>query len=78
MRVLFIISIAYGISSINVLLLAFGIVQTIPSAAYNVPVMLAYCLISFAYGLVLSVYHLYTFLARRKRNEDKIQDAMRH
>jgi hypothetical protein len=74
-RVLFIVSIAYAISSINVLLMVFGIVKTVPSIIFNTRAMLIYCVISFAYGLILSLYHLYTFLARRKRNTDKIENA---
>lgn len=77
MRVLFIVSIAYAISSVNILLLAVGIVHTVQGARYNVKVMLAYCFVSFGYGLILSAYHLYTFLARRKRTADKMADSRR-
>jgi membrane protein implicated in regulation of membrane protease activity len=69
-KVLFILSILYAVSSINVLLLALGIVQWVPGMAFNLTVMITYCLVSFTYGLIVSAYHLYTFLNRRKRKDD--------
>jgi hypothetical protein len=72
-KVLFILSIAYAISSINILLLAFGLVGSFPSLAFNPRVLIAYSILSFFYGLILSVYHLFTFLVRRKRKGDKAE-----
>ena len=69
-KVLFVLSIVYAASSINLLLLALGVVEWFPGMAFNLTVMISYCIISFGYGLVLSIYHLYTFLHRRKRKDD--------
>jgi hypothetical protein len=69
-QVLFILSIAYAISSVNTLLLALGVVRWIPGTAFHPRVIIAYCIISFVYGALLSAYHLFTFLVRRKRKDD--------
>jgi hypothetical protein len=74
-KVLFILSIAYAISSINILLLAFGLVGSFPGVAFNPRVIIAYSILSFLYGLILSVYHLFTFLIRRKRKDDKAEHS---
>ena len=76
-KVLFILSIAYAVSSINTLLLAFGVVRWIPGMMYNPSVIMVYCVISFVYGLILSVYHLSTFLIRRKRKSDYLESDER-
>ena len=72
-KVLFILSIAYAISSINILLLAFGLVGSFPGVSFNPRVIIVYSILSFLYGLILSIYHLFTFLVRRKRKEDKAE-----
>ena len=69
-KVLFILSIAYALSSIITLLLSFGIVRSIPGMIYNTSVMMGYTIISFAYGMILSLYHLAMFIVRRKRKSD--------
>jgi hypothetical protein len=71
-QVLFILSMMYCVSSINVLLLALGIVRWIPQAYLNPKVLIGFSLISFAFALVLSIYHFSTFLNRRKRKYDRM------
>jgi uncharacterized membrane protein YbhN (UPF0104 family) len=70
-QVLFIIAMMYCVSSINVLLLALGVVRWIPQAYLNPNVLIGFSLISFAFALVLSAYHFSTFINRRKRREDR-------
>ncbi|MDR2178166.1 MAG: hypothetical protein LBP20_09040 [Treponema sp.] len=70
-QVLFILAMLYCVSSINVLLLALGIVRWIPSAYLNPQVLIWFSIISFSFALLLSIYHFSTFLIRRKRKEDR-------
>jgi membrane protein implicated in regulation of membrane protease activity len=70
-QVLFIIAMMYCVSSINVLLLALGVIRWIPQAYLNPNVLIGFSLISFAFALVLSAYHFSTFINRRKRKEDR-------
>jgi hypothetical protein len=71
-RILFILAMMYCVSSINVLLLALGVVRWIPQAYLNPRVLIVFSLISFAFALLLSAYHFNTFLNRRKRKCDRI------
>jgi hypothetical protein len=71
-QLLFIIAMMYCISSINVLLLAVGVVNWIPEAYLNPQVLIIFSLISFGFAFLLSVYHFSTFLNRRKRKADRI------
>ncbi|MDR2053254.1 MAG: hypothetical protein LBP80_07555 [Treponema sp.] len=73
-QVLFILAMMYCVSSINVLLLALGIVRWIPQTYLNTEVLIIFSLISFAFALVLSAYHFNTFINRRKRRCDRIDD----
>jgi hypothetical protein len=70
-QVLFILAILYCVSSINILLLALGVVRYIPQAYLNPKVLIIFSLVSFGFALLLSIYHLSTFLNRRKRKEDR-------
>jgi membrane protein implicated in regulation of membrane protease activity len=71
-QLLFLLAILYCVSSINVLFLALGVVRWIPQAYLNPTVLIAFSLISFAFALVLSVYHFSTFINRRKRKDDRV------
>jgi membrane protein implicated in regulation of membrane protease activity len=71
-QVLFILAMMYCVSSINVLLLALGIIRWIPQAYLNPKVLIIFSLVSFAFALVLSAYHFSTFINRRKRKYDRI------
>jgi membrane protein implicated in regulation of membrane protease activity len=73
-QVLFILAMMYCVSSINVLLLALGVIRWIPQAYLNPKVLIAFSLISFAFALVLSAYHFSTFINRRKRRDDRMRD----
>jgi membrane protein implicated in regulation of membrane protease activity len=70
-QVLFLLAMMYCISSINILLLALGILRYIPQAYLNPKVLVVFSLISFAFAFLLSVYHFSTFLNRRKRKGDR-------
>jgi membrane protein implicated in regulation of membrane protease activity len=71
-QLLFLLAMLYCVSSINVLILALGVVRWIPEAYLNPTVLIAFSLISFSFALVLSIYHFSTFLNRRKRKNDNI------
>jgi hypothetical protein len=71
-QLLFILAMMYCISSINVLLLALGMVNWIPEAYLNPQVLVIFSIISFAFAFLLSAYHFSTFLNRRKRKADRI------
>jgi membrane protein implicated in regulation of membrane protease activity len=71
-QILFILAMMYCVSSINVLLLALGVVRWIPQAYLNPTVLITFSLVSFAFALVLSIYHFSTFLNRRKRKNDRV------
>ncbi|MDR0731621.1 MAG: hypothetical protein LBF63_08130 [Treponema sp.] len=67
-QVLFILVMMYCISSINVLLLALGAARWIPQAHLNPRVLVWFSIISFGLALLLSVYHLITFIIRQQRD----------
>jgi membrane protein implicated in regulation of membrane protease activity len=69
-QVLLILAMMYCVSSINVLLLALGVVRWLPAAYLNPYVLIWFSIISFAFALVLCVYHFSTFIIRRKRKCD--------
>jgi hypothetical protein len=71
-QLLCILSMMYCISSINVLLLALGVVRWIPDAYLNPRVLIVFSLISFGFAFLLSTYHFSTFINRRKRKADRI------
>jgi ABC-type multidrug transport system permease subunit len=74
-KLIFLLIILYCISSINVLLLAFGLTKWIPDFHLNARVLIAFSVTSFALTLFVSAYHLSTFLRRRKRASDHVIDA---
>jgi membrane protein implicated in regulation of membrane protease activity len=71
-QLLFILAMMYCVSSINVLLLALGVVRWIPTAYLNPQVLIVFSLVSFGFSLVLSAYHFSTFINRRKRRDDRL------
>jgi membrane protein implicated in regulation of membrane protease activity len=76
-RIIFMLIILYCFSSINVLLLALGLTRYIPHFYLNPQIMTIFSVVSFAFVILVSAYHLYTFVARRKRTGDKIADAQK-
>jgi membrane protein implicated in regulation of membrane protease activity len=74
-QVIFIVIIMYCVSSINVLLLALGIMPYIPGVYLNPYVLIAFAIISFLITLLISIYHLSTMIRRRKRKCDQLADA---
>jgi hypothetical protein len=73
-QVIFILIILYCVSSVNVLLLALGILPYIPGAYLNPYVLIAFSIISFALTLLISAFHLSTMIRRKKRRCDRIPD----
>jgi hypothetical protein len=71
-QLLLILAMLYCVSSINVLLLALGVVNWIPEAYLNPRVLIGFCLISFGFAFLLSAYHFSTFIRRRKRKADHV------
>jgi hypothetical protein len=69
-QILFILVMMYCVSSINVLLLALGVVRWIPQAYLNPRVLIWFSIISFGFAVLLSAYHLCTFFFRNKRRSD--------
>jgi membrane protein implicated in regulation of membrane protease activity len=67
---LLILAMMYCVSSINVLLIALGVVRWIPQAYLNPQVLIWFSIISFGFALLLSAYHFSTFIIRRKRKCD--------
>jgi hypothetical protein len=68
---LFIVSMMYCISSINILFLTLGVLRYIPQAYLNPKVLIVFSLISFGFAFLLSAYHFSTFINFRKRKEDR-------
>lgn len=73
-QVIFILIILYCVSSVNVLLLALGLMPYIPGAYLNPHVLIAFSIISFALTLFISAFHLSTMIRRKKRRCDRIPD----
>ena len=75
-HVIFNLIILYCVSNINLLFWAYGFTLEgsslrIQNAYLNVSVLRYIALISFAFAIVLSIYHLSTIFRRKKRNQDK-------
>ena len=74
-QLIFIMIILYAISSINVLLLAVGILPHIPGIYLNPYVLIGFALVSFVFTVLISAYHLSTMIRRRKRKYDHMADG---
>lgn len=75
-QMIFILILLYAVSSINVLLLALGILPHIPGMYLNPYIMVAFSLISFALTAFISAYHLSTMIRRRKRKTDQEEPVL--
>jgi hypothetical protein len=69
-RLLFILVILYCVSSSVVLLGAVGLVEMIPNLHLNPGALVIFTVISYVFAILVSAYHLSTFLRRRKRSVD--------
>ena len=76
-QIIFILIILYSVSSINVLILAMGILPYLQGAILNAPVLVYFAEISFAIASIISIYHLSTIFRRRKRRDDRAEDQKR-
>ena len=65
-HVLFILIILYSVSSINVLILAIGILPLIRGAFLNTPVLVYFAEISCAIAAFLCVYHISSIFSQKK------------
>lgn len=74
-QTIFIVIIAYTVSSIVILCLAVGLFPYLPYARLNPAVCAIYAIISFGLTALISVYHLRTMFRRRKRKSDTMVDA---
>ena len=70
-QIIFILIILYCVSSINVLLLAFGLLPYIPGIYLKSGMLIVFSLFSLAMTLFVSAYHLSTMIRRRKRKTDR-------
>ncbi|MDR2516141.1 MAG: hypothetical protein LBC88_02025 [Spirochaetaceae bacterium] len=70
-QLVFILIILYGVSSVNVLVLALGIIPLIPGMFLSQPMMIGFSLISFALAVFVSAYHLSNMLQQKKRRTDE-------
>lgn len=73
-QVIFIVIIMYCVSSMNVLILALGIMPYIPGVYLNPYVLIVFAIISFVITLLVSIYHLSTMIRKRKRKCDRPAD----
>jgi Na+/phosphate symporter len=71
-QVIFILIIVYAVSSINVLLLALGVIPYLPSAYLNPYMILSFAVTSFVLTTAMAVFHLSTMLRRNKRITDRM------
>ncbi|MDR1910158.1 MAG: hypothetical protein LBQ35_09630 [Spirochaetaceae bacterium] len=67
--------IIYAVSSASVLLIAQGMIRSIPDAYLKTEILVWYSIASFVLTALVSTYHLYTFIRRRKRRNDWSEDA---
>ena len=74
-HIIFILIILYSVSSINVLILAIGILPFLQGALLNTSVLTYFSDISFALAAFLSIYHLSTIFRGKKRRNDKAERA---
>ena len=70
-QLVFILIILYGVSSVNVLVLALGIIPYIPGMFLSPLMMIGFALISFALTVFVSAYHLSNMLLQKKRRTDE-------
>jgi hypothetical protein len=71
-QIVFIVIILYCVSSINVLILSFGVLPYVPQVVYIDPaVFVGFTLFSVALTLVMSVYHVSTMIRGNKRRTDR-------
>lgn len=70
-QLVFTLIILYCATSINVLLLALGILPNLPGAYSQSFALMAFAVISFVTTLFVSAYHLSSMLRKRKRKSDR-------
>jgi hypothetical protein len=70
-QIVFILIILYCVSSINVLMLAFGVLPYVPGVYLNPGVLIGFAILAFVLTLCVSTYHLSTMLRSKKRKSDK-------
>jgi hypothetical protein len=74
-QVLLILAMMYSVSSINILLMALGVVRWIPQAYLNPKVLTWFSIISYGFAMLLAVYHFGVFFFGRRRKTDDEEPA---
>ena len=75
-QIVFIVIILYCVSSINVLILSFGVLPYVPQVVYIDPaIFVGFTLFSIALTLVMSAYHISSMIRSNKRKTDRAQAA---
>ena len=72
-HVLFILIILFSVSSINVLILAVGMLPFLRNAHLSTPVLVYFAVMSFSIATFLSIFHKSTIFRRKKRKQDRIE-----
>jgi membrane protein implicated in regulation of membrane protease activity len=70
-RIIFILIILYSVTSINVMVMALGIVPFVQGMENNPLLLTWFAILSFVVTLIVSAYHLSTMLRSRKRSCDQ-------
>jgi hypothetical protein len=76
-QVIFILIVLYCVASVNVLILALGMLpyyESIQGVSY---LLIGFTISSFVLTLFISAYHLSTMLRRRKRRSDRLLEEER-
>ena len=70
-QIVFIVIILYCVSSINVLILSFGVLPYVPHVVYIDPaIFVGFTLFSIVLTLIVSAYHVNTMIRSNKRKTD--------
>ncbi|GMO52131.1 MAG: hypothetical protein Pg6C_17500 [Treponemataceae bacterium] len=71
-QIIFIVVILYTVSSINVLVLAMSLVPHLERSYLHPASLIGFAVISFVLTVMISAYHVYTMIYRKKRKTDSI------
>ena len=76
-QMIFILTILYAVSSINVLVIAMSILPYFNAAFFRLNILVYFADISFGLAAFFSIYHLTTMFRNKKRKMDKQKDEQR-
>ena len=72
-QMIFILTILYAVSSINVLVIVINLLPYLRGAFFRTHILVYFAEISFGLTAFLSAYHLTTMFRRRKRKMDRVE-----